>query len=161
MDAAHEFQQNFAQIYERISKFAALRLPTAEDKEDIVAESLTQAWENIDQYRADTGDLMGWIVGITRHKVADFWRRRPTVALDDIPEPPSNTSGKRIEEQIDAQLIVDAMIAELPQSSRALLTLRHVDGFSYEEMAEVTGKSVDAVRQAVSRLHRYLRQNYE
>lgn len=158
-DIRSKFKRDFNVLYDRTTRYAALRIPAVDDREDVVAETLTHAWEHLESFNGDKGELPGWVIGIARHKVADFWRRR-RVDIDDktlLLRIEAAESGTATETQIDATMTFDALMRSLPQEAKALLTLRHVDGLTHEEIAEIVDKSPEAVRQALSRLHRRLK----
>jgi RNA polymerase sigma-70 factor, ECF subfamily len=63
-------------------------------------------------------------------------------------------SGADPEEMARGQALsreVDAMLARLPESQRAALVLARFEGLSYEEIAEVLGTTVPAVKSLVHR----------
>src|SRR3712207_9158002 len=52
---------------------------------------------------------------------------------------------------------VQRALQSLPTASREALLLKFVDGWSYEEMAEITGASVSALKMRVMRAREQLR----
>jgi len=50
-------------------------IPRADLAEDLVQEIFLAAWENLDKFRGDS-PLRSWLLGIARHKVEDYYRRR-------------------------------------------------------------------------------------
>ena len=56
-----------------------------------------------------------------------------------------------------ARLEVQRAVLALPTASREALLLKFVDGWSYEEMAEITGASVSALKMRVMRAREQLR----
>lgn len=155
------FRKEFPVWYDRIYRYVACRLPTMEGCEDVVSEVFLHAWNARDRYEEKEGEILGWLTGIARHKIADYWRvRRPEPWDDEQLERLVGTDGISVERSIDAGRLFEQIMNSLPQETRALLLLRHKDGLSYEEMAEVVGKSSAAVRQTLSRLYRTLRHQF-
>jgi RNA polymerase sigma factor (sigma-70 family) len=153
-----EFRKNFAEWYDRTYRYISCRLPSREASEDATAETFLQAWQKREAFDATRGEIPGWIIGIARHKIADYWRAKH-------PEPWDEEALERIMcapkeslfDQVDASMAFDAIMNSLPQEAQALLTLRHVDDLPHEDIAEIIGKSPEAVRQSLSRLHKKLR----
>jgi DNA-directed RNA polymerase specialized sigma24 family protein len=54
-------------------------------------------------------------------------------------------------------MVTEKIFSRLPPETKALVALRYVEDLSYEELSEITGKEVPALRQFFSRLHRSLR----
>lgn len=63
-------------------------------------------------------------------------------------------------ESRDAVEEIQQVLAGLNPHERYLLTAREVEGLSFEELAEVTGKSSASLRTAVSRIKAQLREEY-
>src|SRR5690348_14615074 len=49
--------------------------PRMDVTEDLVQETFLAAWQNLPSYRGDSC-LRNWLLGIARHKVEDYYRRR-------------------------------------------------------------------------------------
>jgi len=52
----------------------------------------------------------------------------------------------------DARLLLDRLFGRHPESSRTIAVLRHIDGLTLDQVAEVTGMSVSGVRKRLRRL---------
>jgi RNA polymerase sigma-70 factor (ECF subfamily) len=74
--------------------------------------------------------------------------RRETVVTDFAFD--AQAAGGSAEKAADA-IDLYQMLETLPEEDRALLILKHVEGHSYEELAEVFGISVSACKMRVSR----------
>ena len=86
------------------------------------------------------------------------WRRiKPLVNLEDLDLPADPSIGQRLIERLDHRLLTEKMFTRLPAETKALIALRYSEDLSYEELSEITGKEVPALRQFFSRLHRSLR----
>ncbi|RZQ61350.1 RNA polymerase sigma factor [Amycolatopsis suaedae] len=122
------------------------------EAEDVVQDAWIAAWRGLSGFRHESA-VSTWLYRVvTNSALAHLRRRRPTVSLDaayDAPERNSDPEGKAIRgEQVAATL---RAIADLDVAQRVPLVLRELEGLSYEEVAEVLGVGVPALR---SRLHR-------
>lgn len=54
-------------------RFALIYLKQYEPADDLVQETLLAAWENADKH-AKKSEIKTWLIGILKHKIADYWR---------------------------------------------------------------------------------------
>jgi RNA polymerase sigma-70 factor, ECF subfamily len=138
-----------------IYPFLSVRLSPRKDViEDLMQDILISAWRSLSTFRAEAG-LRAWILGIARHKVEDYYRRRIREAAsqeDDLSEEPA--TGFSIEDQMDAAANrerVQQIIGGLPDAYALALTWRYRDGKSLREIAELTGKTEKAIERLLAR----------
>ena len=76
---------------------------------------------------------------------------------EDVPERHAIASEQR--------RVIDKAIAQLPEDMRAAVVLRDIQGFSYEEIADMLGANIGTVKSRISRgrerLRSILRENAE
>jgi len=58
----------------------------------------------------------------------------------------------------DVQQLINEGVAQLTEIQRMVLTLRDYEGYSYQEIAELTHISVDQVKVYIFRARRFLKQ---
>jgi RNA polymerase sigma-70 factor, ECF subfamily len=138
-----------------IYPFLCVRLSPRRDViEDLMQDILISAWRSLSTFRAEAG-LRAWILGIARHKVEDYYRRRIREAAsqeDDVSEEPATAFP--IEDHMDAvanRERVQQIIARMPEAYALALTWRYRDGKSLREMAELTGKTEKAIERLLAR----------
>jgi len=129
----------------------ALRMLGSEaDAQDAAQDSLVQAWRALARFRGDSA-FATWMYRIVTNRCLNILaKRRPTDALSDdhvnARDDPAEAALGR--ERMHA---VAAAVLQLAPEQRAALVLREFQGLSYEEVAEVLGVSVAAVK---GRIHR-------
>jgi RNA polymerase sigma-70 factor, ECF subfamily len=138
-----------------IYPFLCVRLSPRRDViEDLMQEILISAWRSLSTFRAEAG-LRAWILGIARHKVEDYYRRRIREAAlqeDELSEEP--VTAFSIEDHMDAAVKrerVQQIIARIPEAYALALTWRYRDGKSLREIAELTGKTEKAIERLLAR----------
>jgi RNA polymerase sigma-70 factor, ECF subfamily len=127
------------------------------DAQDITQEALIAAWENLAQFRGGAS-FSTWLYQIvTRRARNKLTRRRDTNSLDLLGDPADPAAGPaaQTERNFAADAVTDAL-ATLPFPQRAAVVLRHFEGLSYAEVAEVTRSTVPAVRSHLFRARRTL-----
>lgn len=122
------------------------------EAEDAAQETFLRAFRNLSRYDP-ARPFRNWILSIAAHYCVDrIRRRRPTLALDD--EATSGMNGVEPGDTVTAwetREHVQRLLMHLPAEDRAAVTLRYWYDCSYEEIAQVLGTTVSAVK---SRLHR-------
>jgi RNA polymerase sigma-70 factor (ECF subfamily) len=101
-----------------------------------------------------------WLIGIARHKLIDHWRaaereQRGHSAVLAEPVPIDDPW----EERLDAMLAREVLDAQT-STHRAALTLRHLDGLSVPEVAQVLGRTVHATEALLVRARTAFRHSY-
>ena len=130
-----------------------LRDPSA--AEDACQETMIAAWRH-----SDEGVLgRAWLVHVATNKCRDELRRRarrPSITLDlQNSEVEAATSCMPTPEaallQSDACRLVERALMQLPWAQRVALVLGDVEGWSYREIADMTGTSLGTVKSRIFR----------
>ena len=102
-----------------------------------------------------------WLVGVARHKLVDYWRRREREqrslaaaesAVADVDDP--------WDEWFDTEAAY-AALAHLPIPQRAALTLRYLDGLAVAAVADHLGRTVHGTETLLARSRAALRRQYQ
>jgi DNA-directed RNA polymerase specialized sigma24 family protein len=145
------------ELYRALVRFVQGRLPRP-DVEDVVQATLADALEAADA-PTSPDQLRRWVLGIARHKVADFFRRAKrelsSEALDEVPADSAPHSARELLRWAER---------ELPEGGESPKTLewmmREASGDKLESIAEEERIPAPRVRQRVSRLRRHLRSRW-
>jgi RNA polymerase sigma factor (sigma-70 family) len=126
--------------------------------EDLVQEVFFRILKYRRSYRPGTA-FRPWIYKIARNAHADqARRRRPEVELrpEMIPPAPHHEPGLASQQEA----LLHQALRELPESKRELLLLSRFQGLPYNEIAELEGCQVGAVKVRVHRALQDLREIY-
>jgi len=153
----------FAGLYDRyveaIYRFAALKLPTVEDAQDVTAETFTRTWQYLNSHE-DVVNVRALLYRIARNLIADHYRQlEPTVSLESVTFDGSETStlvtgmlesdrGRQrqiIEAHADISLVI-SKLERLKEDYRDVLTLRLIDNLPFSVIGEILEKKVGHVR---------------
>ena len=133
--------------------------------EDIAQETFIRAYRALAQFRGDA-QFYTWLYRIavnTAKKALMELKRDPTVsensfksADDDETSPLDNelTSSETPEALLASKeiaMMVNAAMEALPEELRQAITLREIDGLSYEEIAEAMSSPIGTVRSRIFR----------
>jgi RNA polymerase sigma-70 factor (ECF subfamily) len=134
-------------------RLTALRLGAGDPAiEDVVQDALISAVTSVSRLRGETESaFVAWLLSITRRRIADHLRRKRagrTNSVDQVPEAagtavvvPDEVVAER--ERGDA---LRAALAQLTAEQEEILVLRFVLEYSAQEVAEITGRTVGAVK---------------
>lgn len=139
------------QLYEmhvdQIYRYIAYRVPN-EDAEDITSEVFINMVQSLSSYTYTGAPFESWLYRIASARIADYYRknkRRDHVELNEqyksnSPQPEENLITEQEQEKIRDKLKF------LSEDQQTLLILRFVERKSHDEVAQVLGKSVTAVK---------------
>ena len=154
----------FRQLYElhfrRIHNFSVRRLGDPAEAEDVCQEVFEAVYSCLDRFEGKS-DLVVWIYGITRNILNNRLRRRGGVRLmsiDDIPPEaaPRDLGPEPLAQARQALGRVRDAIERLPGEQRKILELRHGKRLNIRKIAQLTGRSEDAVKSSLYRARRTL-----
>jgi RNA polymerase sigma-70 factor (ECF subfamily) len=164
----HDAFRELVERYQRkIAALALGMLRSREDALDVVQETFTKAYQNLERFKGDSG-FYTWLYRIAFNLCVDQQRREVKEAHVPLetgerggPEMLPLGDGPRrdpaFEQARDAEVgrRLSAAIAELTPDHRAVILLREVEGLSYAEISEVLQCPKGTV---MSRLHYARRQ---
>jgi RNA polymerase sigma-70 factor (ECF subfamily) len=134
---------------------------------DACQDAFLKAYKAIKQYRG--GSFKSWLMRIVTNTCYDQIRyksRRPATSLEDMTENPRServklvNGSERPEERVmrgELSDLIQIGINQLPEDQRLVLVLSDVQGFSYQEIAEVVDQPLGTVKSRLSRGRRRLR----
>jgi RNA polymerase sigma-70 factor (ECF subfamily) len=129
------------------------------DAEDIVQEACVRAFRFSADFRG--GNSRSWLLAIVRN-MAYSWlkknRPKAIVSIEDEDLAEIEDPGTPAFERADA-VVLRTALGELPVEFREALVLRHLEGLSYKEIAEVADVPVGTVMSRLARARQQL-QNY-
>lgn len=128
--------------------------------EDATQDSFIRAWNAIDSFRG--GIVRPWLLRIATNRTYDMLRskaRKPAASLDAQPfesEPEwATVSVSEHPEQYSTRGEMSAFLEEalmqLPEDQRLAIVLSDVQGYGYEEIAEIMNTAVGTVKSRISR----------
>lgn len=149
-----------AELYDRYAPVAlglALKIVRdAQEAEDVVHDAFVAIVERADQYRAERGTVVAWLVTTVRNLALDRTRRRTRRAqiteeelrhepLEPVMDPESLSWAVREREAVRVAL------EKLSPSQRTTLEIAFFEGLSYPEIAEREGIPLGTVKSRAAR----------
>src|SRR5580704_2041646 len=142
-----------------VRRFVQTRLRTSDHADDVIQQTLLQAFAHRDQLRASS-KFKSWLCSIAMNEVRLFFRAgRPTASFDEFPQIDSRDSGPsplaRVEE-IERVEWLRAGMDRLSDRDRETIRLRDIEGMSLTETAEAFDLSESAAKSSHFRARRRL-----
>ena len=153
-------ERALAWAYERLAGLvhglACRALGPGADAEDVTQQVFISAWNTRTGYFPEKGPLAAWIVGITRHRVADALARarrdqRLTQAAAAVGADPVQS----FDGTATNRVVLLAELARIGQPQRGIMELAFFEDLTHEQIAERTGIPLGTVKSHIRRtLHR-------
>jgi RNA polymerase sigma-70 factor (ECF subfamily) len=136
----------------RLSRYALRMLGNREDAQEALQDAFIRAYRAIG--RCDDPERFGsWLFSILvnrcRTSGARSTRRARTFVSDEVAA--RSAAEAHPAEQTAWREEIERALAQLDSDQREAFLLKHVEGLSYEEMAEITGAGVSALKMRVKR----------
>ncbi len=119
------------------------------EAEDVAQEAMLRLWRIAPDWRPGEARVSTWLYRVVTNLCTDRLRagRRRAVAMgDDLPDAVDDTPDAAAQMLALARVTaLDLALAALPDRQREAVVLRHIEGLSNPEIAEILGVGVEAV----------------
>ena len=153
----------FERLYhEHVGRIYALCLRLSGDRssaEELTQDVFVRAWQKLDTFRGESA-FGTWLHRLAVNAVlsrrrSDGRRTARVVMVEDLTvydarsaTPP--TAGERID--------LEEAMAELPEASRAVFVLHELEGYTHQEIADMTGRAEGTCKVLLHRARRMLKE---
>jgi RNA polymerase sigma-70 factor (ECF subfamily) len=141
------------------------------EAQDVVQESFIKAYRALPRFRGDS-EFYTWLYRIAINTAKNYLvsksRRPPSIDIDvdaefqadfavlkDVADPESRLATEQL------QQVIFHAIESLPEELKTAVTLREIEGMSYEEIAEVMECPVGTVRSRIFRAREAIEKSIE
>jgi len=131
------------------------------EAEDIVQEAIIKIWKRMNKF-SEIDNKEAWVITIVRNLAIDKLRakkKKQTSDINDYFHLSDNAPSPDIKlEQKDAVLKVAEIMGSLQEMQREIITLRDIEGYTYQEIADIMDLKVDQVKVYLFRARKILRE---
>ena len=154
------FEVLVSRYQDSMFRHAAAMVGDRDAASDLVQDSFVKAYTRLDTCQ-ERDRFPAWLFRILRNRCKDWLknRRQHTVSLsDDAAAAPAGDDPVRTLERTELGRVVESALARLPAAQREAFLMKHVEGRSYEEMAEMLDTGISALKMRVMRAREALQE---
>jgi RNA polymerase sigma-70 factor (ECF subfamily) len=154
-----DFQRQIYPLKNKLFRFARRLLEQTEEAEDVVQDVFIRLWnkrEKLKEYRSvealamvTTKNICLDRIRVKKYPVENIDNHR--TFLENIPE-------ETKADHSDLLSSVKIAMKQLPGPQQVILHLRDIEGYEFEEIAQITGMNENAIRVALSRARKKIRE---
>jgi RNA polymerase sigma factor (sigma-70 family) len=145
---------------DKLFRFALNIVENQMDAEDVIQELLIKIWKRLDQFEA-LDNKEAWCMTVTRNLAIDKVRNRKVHMQDiaDYGHLTDNSVGQDRKMEDDERYgNIMKLVNQLPEKQKTIVFLRDVEGYSYQEIAEMTETTLDFVKISLHRARKSLKE---
>ena len=167
----HAYELLVTKYQRRLARLISRFVRDAAEVEDVTQEAFIKAYRALPTFRGESA-FYTWLyrIGINTAKnyLLSLKRRAPTSTLFDTDEAEGFDEAGALQEVstpenelMSKQVIevVNSSLEQLPDDLRTALTLREIEGLSYEEIADVMNCPIGTVRSRIFRAREAIAEN--
>lgn len=159
-----EFNNQVLLLSRKLYIVAFRFLKRQEEAEDAVQEVFIRLWNRLDELDK-FNSLEAFATTTIKNYCIDVLRKEKNIVhenhdshlyvLNNEPSP------YEILENNETSEILNRIIEGLPDNYRQIITLKEVDGLSYDEVAEITNQNINTLRVNLSRARKMIRDEFK
>jgi RNA polymerase sigma-70 factor (ECF subfamily) len=154
-----DFQRQVYPLKNKLFRFARRLLEQTEEAEDVVQDVFIRLWnkrEKLAEYRSVEALAMVTAKNICLDRIRV--KKYPVENIDNHRAFLENMPDETKTDHSDLLFMVTQAIKQLPGPQQIIVHLRDVEGYEFDEIAEITGMNENAVRVALSRARKKIRE---
>ncbi len=153
------FKKEVLPLKNKLFRFAYSILGDHDLSMDVVQETMMKVWEKQQDFM-EIRNPEAWCMTLTRNFAVDKLRSKyyKTLELEEGHDRESDGQSpyQKIESENTIELI-QKIVDRLPQKQRETFHMRDVEGYSYQEISEITGYSIPDVKVCIFRARKEIR----
>ncbi|MDL2322431.1 RNA polymerase sigma factor [Bacteroidales bacterium OttesenSCG-928-A17] len=154
------FKSAFVPLRQKLYSFALKMVGNEEEAEDIVQETFLKLWSNRNQLK-EVKNPEGFAMQVCKNACIDKLRQQKNrVDSGEFDLNAEHYTPYTYSEQKNATDLIRRIIEDLPGLQKNIIKMRDIEGYELEEIAEITGTLVTAVRANLSRARKKVRDEF-
>lgn len=148
--AAEEIFNHFSPL---IYRFFLARTSKRELSQDLMQDVFVKLISKIETFNNESGHFSAWLWQIARNTLIDYFREKKEISFSDAPE--GIEDNYKTEDKTERNIIVKEVLEVVKNfnvEDQEIFTLHYISDLSYKEISRITGKSEGALRVAIHRI---------
>jgi RNA polymerase sigma-70 factor (ECF subfamily) len=167
------FDRLVLKYQDRVFRICLRFLGDKDEADDAAQETFVRAYRGLAKFRGEA-QFSTWLYRVTvntcKNKLGSLaWRLKRKILRYSVPEQEGGAAeqadrGRDPQDQLEqdeTKRILARAIAELPADQKLVVTLRDIEGLSYQQVAAVSGDNLGTVKSKLSRARGSLRDKLE
>jgi len=155
----------FEALYRRlVGRIYALCLRMSRDSqraEELTQDVFVRAWERVGSFRGDS-KFTTWLHRLAVNVVLQAGRNRGRrEGREHLVANPEDYLERVKREMPGTRVDLERAIASLPEGARTVLILRDIEGYKYDEIAEMKGVALGTVKAQIHRARKMMREKLD
>lgn len=156
-----QFKAEVLPLRSKLFHIARRILEEEQDSEDTVQEVYLKLWsmrDSLERY----DNLNAFATTVTKNLCIDRLRVRGRLdSLNDEVVKHAGTDNPYLQlERKNTEEVLHAIIERLPTLQKTIIRMKDIEDYEVEEIAEITGSQVEAIRMNLSRARKKVREEY-
>ncbi len=126
---------------DNVFRFIVKNLKHEEDARDVVQTAFEKMWRN--RLEIDATKSKSYLFTVAYHQMIDHIRKVKRIQLKDEFDAEVKVFNRPVN---NLKKILDEALARLPETQRSLVLLKDYEGYSYEEIGQITGLNSSQVK---------------
>ncbi|WP_430973764.1 RNA polymerase sigma factor [Sunxiuqinia rutila] len=147
----------------KLQKFIFSLVKTKADTEDLVHEVFVKVWENKQKLR-NPESFDSYLFSIAYNTTVSFLRSKAknTEYIEYVKSVQIDIDEAEVLDGVNIEAFnekLNLLVENLPPRQREVFKMKHFKNYSYKEIAETLGISVNTVENHIVKAHKYLKEN--
>ncbi len=151
---AEDYNKCVQEYANGVYRYALKNLKDADDAKDIVQVAYEKLWLKMENVKAES--MKSYLFTIAHNAIVDKWRSagRTTALADEH----NYNAAQGSAEYLGLKEVLQKALKTLPDIQRSVIMLRDYEGYSYEEIGEITKLNPSQVKVYIFRARKTLQQ---
>ncbi|HVM86613.1 MAG TPA: RNA polymerase sigma factor [Puia sp.] len=136
-----EYNECVTNYADNVYRFIVKNLRHEEDARDIVQTAFEKLWRNKNE--VDSGKSKSYLFTIAYHQMIDHIRKAKRIHLKESFHDETKVHDKQ---EHNLKKILEEALARLSETQRSLVLLKDYEGYTYEEIGQITGLNESQVK---------------
>lgn len=152
------FEALYRRLVGRIFALCLRMSGDAQKAEELTQDVFVRAWERMESFRGDS-KFTTWLHRLAVNVVLQAGRTKGRrEARETLVADPEEYLGRVTREMPGTRVDIERAIATLPEGARTVLVLRDIEGYKYDEIAEMQGVALGTVKAQIHRARKMMRE---